>query len=196
MITVLFYLRVLCFQKEQTVFICPVKLFFKSMPLFFLLCVPIQQLVKQLIWNHFVPMWGICSNVHQEPLLQSWRHGRVIGNEKAYCSTIPTAVSAMDVKAFEFLKWFSTTSCNKWICNCIYHRCARGCFPSESKQCAILSEHKIIPRGLCRTKSQTYCIAEIWNKHDAQCQRCQCMHGGRKPEQGETRGVVQLAPLP
>ena len=108
--------------------------------------------------------------------------------KRAYCSTIPTAVSAMDVKAFEFLKWFSTTSCNKWICNCIYHRCASGCFPSESKQCAILSEHKIIPRGLCRTKSQTYCIAEIWNKHDAQCQRCQCMHGGRKIEQEKTRG--------
>ena len=93
-------------------------------------------------------------NVHQEPLLKCCLSVLVVGNEKDVLH-FQTAASAISVKAVELetCKWFRPISCNKWICNCIYHKCARGCFPSEFKQCETLNgAHKNTPKGLYWTK--------------------------------------------
>lgn len=91
--------------------------------------------------------------------------------KRTYCSTFPTAASAMAVKASELCKWFRTISCNKWICNCIYQKCSRGCFPSKSKQCEILSgAHKNTPRGVQNKIQQTHTVSlryGIYMTHNA-----------------------------
>lgn len=96
--------------------------------------------------------------------------------KRTYCSTFPTAASAMAVKASELCKWFRTISCNKWICNCIYRKCARGCKQIQTVWDSKWSTQKH-PKGCTeQNPANTYCITEIWNIHDIQCQGCQSKH--------------------
>lgn len=103
----------------------------------------------------------------------------IVGNEKDILQHM--SAMALEAAELETCKWFRAISFNKWICNCIYLKCAWGCFPSESTQCEILSDaHKNTPRAVQnKNPADTYCIAKIWNIHDAQCLRHQCRHGGR-----------------
>lgn len=94
-------------------------------------------------------------NVHQESLLHRWFHVPVIGNEKDIVLKLPTAVSAMAVKAFGLREWFRTASRTKWISNFIYQeRVSRA----NSNIERFFAEHVKIPQGVHRSKSIRYIL--------------------------------------
>ena len=99
--------------------------------------------------------------------------------KRTHCSAFPTAASATAVKAFlslvNDLGPFLAT--NEYAI--VFIRVvARGCFPKWI-QTVWDSEWSVwkYPKGCAeQNPADTHCIAEIWNIHDAQCQRCQRKH--------------------